>query len=308
MKVRIVPVLMILALLAGCQQQAETPAPAVETTDTTPTAPPEPTALTEGFQTPESVLYDSEQDVYFVSNINGDPGAADDNGFISRVNAETLQVESKWIDGSKAEITLNAPKGLAIVGEDLYVADITTVRKFDRQTGAAKGEVKLPRSTFVNDLVSDGAIAYASDTGVKFEGGSAVPTGTDAIWKIDGTKAAKIASGKDLTLPNGLAVVGGTVWAVSFGGAELYPIANGKKGTVTTLPTGGLDGMVALPDGSLMVTSWDGKTVYRGKPGETFQAAIQNIDAPADLGFDSKRNRVLVPHFMESRVTIHPVQ
>jgi sugar lactone lactonase YvrE len=306
MKVRMALVLMILALLVACQQQSETPAP--ETTDTTPTAPPEPTALTEGFQTPESVLYDAEQDVYFVSNINGDPGATDDNGFISRVNAETLQVESKWIDGSKAEITLNAPKGLAIVGEDLYVADITTVRKFDRKTGAAKGEVKLPRSTFVNDLVSDGAIAYASDTGVKFEAGKPVPTGTDAIWKIDGTKATKIASGKDLTLPNGLTVVGGTVWAVSFGGAELYPIENGKKGAVTTLPTGGLDGLVAMPDGSVMVTSWDGKTVYRGKPGEAFQAAIENIDAPADLGFDSKRNRVLVPHFMESRVTIHPVQ
>ena len=47
---------------------------------------------------------------------------------------------------------------------------------------------------------------------------------------------------------------------------------------------------------------------YRGTPGQTFQAAIENIDAPADLGYDTKRNRLLIPHFMESRVTIHPVQ
>ena len=40
------------------------------------------------FSTPESVLYDAEQDVYFVSNINGAPGTADDNGYISRLPAE----------------------------------------------------------------------------------------------------------------------------------------------------------------------------------------------------------------------------
>jgi hypothetical protein len=300
--------LMILALAVACRQQTETPAPAVETTDTTPTAPPEPIALTEGFQTPESVLYDGDQDVYFVSNINGSPNAADDNGYISRINAETLQVESRWIDGARPGITLNAPKGMTIVGDDLYVADITTVRKFDRRTGAAKGEVRLPRSTFVNDLASDGAIVYASDSGMKFEEGNPTPTGTDAIWKIEGNRATKLVSGTDLNRPNGLAVVGGKVWAVTFGANELYAIEDGKKGAVTTLPTGALDGLVALSDGSLMISSWDGKAVYRGMPGQPFQAAIQNVDAPADLGYDTKRNRLLIPHFMESRVTIHQVQ
>ena len=41
------------------------------------------TATIEGFKTPESVKWDSTQDVYFVSNINGAPNAKDGNGYIS---------------------------------------------------------------------------------------------------------------------------------------------------------------------------------------------------------------------------------
>src|SRR5690242_426460 len=124
--------LIALILSAACQQQENTAPPA------TPTSPPPQKTATKasgstltGFQTPESVLYDADQDVYFVSNINGDPTAADDNGFISRVNPDTQKIELKWIDAAKPDILLNAPKGMAILSGVLYVADLTVVRKFD---------------------------------------------------------------------------------------------------------------------------------------------------------------------------------
>ncbi|HET7712264.1 MAG TPA: hypothetical protein VFL80_10085, partial [Thermoanaerobaculia bacterium] len=127
----------VLMLFAGCQKTEETPAvDTAATTAPTDTAPPPPTEISEGLSTPESVLYDAEQDVYFISNINGSPVEADDNGYISRVNAETLQVEAKWIDAAKADVKLGAPKGLAIVGDELWVTDITQIAKFDRKTGA----------------------------------------------------------------------------------------------------------------------------------------------------------------------------
>jgi hypothetical protein len=293
-------------VLVACQRAEET----TTTTELPPTtteaaAGTQPITL-DGFQTPESVLYDPEQDVYFVSNINGPPVTADDNGFISRVNAESQQVEMMWIDGAKPDVTLNAPKGMTIVGDELWVSDLTSVRKFDRKTGAPKGAIAIKGSTFLNDLASDGTTAYVSDSGLKAGGASGFePTGTDAIWQITGRTAKKYASGKDLNRPNGLAVVGGKVWVVTFGAKELYPIENGKKGQPVELPQGSLDGLVALPDGNLLVSSWDGKAVYRGKPGETFQAVVENVESPADLGFDTKRNRLLIPHFTENRVTIH---
>ncbi|HEY8131317.1 MAG TPA: hypothetical protein VII12_05455 [Thermoanaerobaculia bacterium] len=262
-----------------------------------------------GFATPESVLYDPDQDVYFVSNINGQPLAADDNGYISRINADTLQIDMKWIDAAKPDIILNAPKGMAILGDDLYVADLSVVRKFDRKNGKPKGEVAILGSTFLNDLASDGKAVYVSDTGMKAGNNGFEPTGTDAIWKIVGDKPQKIASGSNLNRPNGVDVVDGKVWVVSFGSNELYQVDKGKKATVTTkLPKGSLDGLVHLSDGSFLVSSWDGKAVYRGKAGGTFDAVVSNIDAPADIGYDTKRHRLLVPHFNENVVTMHEVQ
>ncbi len=306
-------VTLVVLTLAACQKtETNAPPPAAATeSEPAPTtseaaAGTQPQAL-EGFQTPESALYDAAQDVYFVSNINGQPTAADDNGFISRVNAESLQIEAKWIDGAKPDVTLNAPKGLALVGDELWVSDLNTVRKFDAKSGAPKGDVPIKGSTFLNDLAADGTTAYVSDTGMKAGASGFEPTGTDAIWQITGSKAKRLAAGKDLKRPNGLAVTGGKVWVVTFGGNELYPLENGKKGTVTTLPKGSLDGLVALNDGSFAVSSWDAKAVYRGKPGETFQPVVENVDSPADLGYDSKRNRLLVPHFQENRVTLHPL-
>ena len=309
---RALVLLSVALVLLACQkpaEQATDTATDTVATNTAPPPPPQPQAITEGLSTPESVLYDAEQDVYFVSNINGSPLDKDDNGYISRINAETLQVESKWIDGSKQEVMLSAPKGMAVVGDELWVTDITSVRKFDRRTGAPKGNVDVAGSTFLNDLASEGTTAYASDSGMKAgEGGSFSPTGTDAIWTVTGNKATRYARGTELNRPNGLAVVNGTVWVVTFGGSELFAVDQGKKGAVTQIPKGALDGLALLSDGSVLISSWDAKAIYRGKPGDAFQAIIENVDSPADIAYDAKRNRLLIPHFMENRITLHTLQ
>ncbi|HEX9164238.1 MAG TPA: hypothetical protein VF980_21225, partial [Thermoanaerobaculia bacterium] len=193
------------------------------TATTSSAAAAQPTELKQGLDTPESVLHDKDQDVYFISNINGQPLAADNNGYISRVTPDSLAIEAKWIEAGKNNVTLNAPKGMAIVGDTLYVSDLTTVRKFDRKTGAPKGEIPIPGSTFLNDLATDGKDVYVSDSGMKAgAGGNFDPTGTDAVWQISGDKPKKIASGKDLNRPNGLEVVDGKIWVVTFGANELY--------------------------------------------------------------------------------------
>ena len=99
----------------------------------------------------------------------------------------------------------------------------------------------------------------------------------------------------------------GKVWVVTFGADELYQLDNGKKTNVATLPKGSLDGLVHLDDGSFVISSWDGKAIYRGPQSGPFTAVLENINAPADIGYDAKRQRLLVPHFMDSVVTIHPL-
>jgi sugar lactone lactonase YvrE len=260
-----------------------------------------------GFKTPESVLYDPEEDVYFVSNVNGKPFDVDGNGFISKVTPEGKSVELMWIDGSKKASTLNAPKGLTISGNTLYVADITVVRMFDKKTGAPKGKVAIPGATFLNDLATgpDGTV-YVSDSGFKPGKDGFEPSGSDSIYKlVKGNRPVKLIADKELGGPNGLAVDDTGVWVVTFGSGELYKVdSTGKKEAGQKLPAGTLDGLVKLTDGTVLASSWAASAIFRGTPGSTFETIVHDVKSPADIGFDTKRNLILIPLFQLDAVQL----
>lgn len=263
-----------------------------------------------GLQTPESVLYDATGDVYLVANINGNPADRDGNGFISRISPNGRTVTLKWIDGTKSGVTLNAPKGMAIARGTLYVADITAVRMFDRRTGRFKGSIDIPGATFVNDLAAgpDGSV-YVTDSGMKPDFS---PSGTDAVYRImlDG-KIDTVAKRTQLKHPNGVTVrPDGKLAIVNFDKPGLVVILglNGQVLSTWTMPAGQLDGVEALPDGSLLVSSWESSTVYRVTSNGTATAVVENAPSPADFGYDRKRNRILIPLFTKNQVAIHSLK
>jgi hypothetical protein len=258
---------------------------------------------------PESALHDPEQDVYFISNLNGGLLTADNNGFITRVDAKSMAVNLKWIEGGVNGVTLHAPKGMAVLGDTLYVSDIGGVRKFDRRTGAPRVLIALTGSTLVNDITTDGRSLYVSDTGIRPAPGTTFfETGTDAVWKITDDRAEKIAASTELDHPNGLDWIDGRLWVVTFRGNHLYQLDGGKIRRAVELPKGQLDGLVHLADGSVLVSSWLGNEIYRGKTGGPFHAILAGLAAPADIGYDATHRRLLVPNSPMNQVTIHAVQ
>jgi hypothetical protein len=261
-----------------------------------------PTLQIEKLSAPESVLYDDRADLYLVSNINGSPFAKDKNGFIAQISPTGEIKTLKWIDGSRAPSELNAPKGMAFLGDTLYVADLDTVRTFDRKTGEAKKSIPIPGALFLNDIAAGTDRVFVSDTSVK-EGFK--PAGTAAIYEVrpDGTVRPVIKS-NDLAGPNGLATRGDELWAVSFASNELYRVNPTGKQPGTKLPKGQLDGLVILPDGTFLVSSWEASGVYAGRPGQAFTLAVSDVPSPADIGFDRKRSRLLVPMLQKDRVEI----
>lgn len=260
-----------------------------------------------GFDTPESVLHDTNTDIYLVSNIGGDPFEVDGNGFISQVKPNGDVLDLKWIDGAAEGVTLNSPKGMAIVGGTLYVADMDIVRLFDAVSGAPLGEVAVPGATFLNDVVAapQGGV-FITDSGFNpgFEG-----SGTDAIYHItpEGDPETVLAS-TELTNPNGITVLSnGNLLVVPFGAAAVYTVSpEGELLSSKTFPAGSLDGVIVLEDGTTLVSSWETSSVYRGSKGN-YQAIIGNVPSPADIGFDARRGRVLIPVFNENRVVIQPL-
>lgn len=295
-------------------EKASTDSAVAKAADTAAPAPAAPALFasagaTDSMKTPESVRYDADLDAYFVSNINGNPSVKDGNGFIARIDAGNTSAATTFVQGGKGGVTLNAPKGMAIVGDTLWVADIDAVRAFNKRTGAviANIDLRAMKALFLNDVVAgpDGAL-YITDTGIRFDAKGAMShPGQDQIFKITGRKPSiAVKSDSALKNPNGIA------WDGANGRFILGPfndkvVSAWKAGDSTVTPVGtgpgGYDGVEVLSDGRILVTSWADSSVQVIANG-AFRKVIANVDGPADIGVDTKRNVVAVPRFNAGRV------
>jgi sugar lactone lactonase YvrE len=268
---------------------------------------------TTGMNVPESARYDAELDVFYVANINGNPSQKDNNGFIARVRADSTSVVTRLVEGGKAGATLNAPKGMALKGDTLFVADIDVLRMFNRRTGASLGSVDLrgQKATFLNDVAVGPDGVYITDTGIVFDakGGMTQP-GVSRIFKVAGKTVTVVASGDSLAKPNGIAWdATGKRWLLApFGGPNIQTLSAGQKNpsTLVTGP-GGYDGIEILANGNVLVSSWTDSTVHILHGGSHIMPLIRNVSAPADIGVDTKRNVVAVPRFNDGKVEYYRI-
>src|SRR6187200_2436095 len=83
---------------------------------------------------PESVRFDAKRKVLYVSNIDGEPWAADGKGSIAKVGLDGKIIAAEWVTG------LDCPKGLALSddGKWLYAADAGGIVVIDVDAGKIK--------------------------------------------------------------------------------------------------------------------------------------------------------------------------
>jgi sugar lactone lactonase YvrE len=258
----------------------------------------------DALEQPESARFDRDLNVWFVSNINGDPSKKDNNGYISRLKADGTPDSAKFIVAGKKGVTLNAPKGMTITGDTLWVADINVLRGFNKRTGAPVASVIAPQAKFLNDVTAgpDGAL-YITDTGVLPDPKTGLKhVGPDRVYEVKGRKATVALESPQLQGPNGI------TWdpndselvIVSFMGPGIF---GWKPGTKDLRPLGTgpgqQDGVEVLPDGRLLVTSWADSSLFVLDKGRKTNVA-SGIASPADIGLDGKR--VAVPQLMENKL------
>ena len=267
-----------------------------------------------GFQGPESVRYDPDQDVYFVSNMAGAGSVKDNNGYITRVRASDPDSASILVEGGKKGVTLDAPKGLAIHGDTLWVADITALRGFDRHSGAPLATIDFAPlgAVQLNDVAvgPDGTL-HVTDTGIIMSPKGVIHTGPDRIFVVGPNAQISVAAeGFQLRRPNGITWVPvGKRWiVVSFdqfaGQIMVNPQGRANPQLIRTRSGGGqLDGVEVLPDGAILFTSWADSSIHLLANGRD-RPIIREVGVPADIGVDTKRNYVLIPLSMLGHVQL----
>lgn len=251
-------------------------------------------------QSPYSFVSSSSGNEYFISSVNGDPEAADNNGFITKLDASGKMLNLKFIQGGTDGVTLNAPKGMAVVGQTLYVADLDTLRAFDTVSGKTIGAIPISPApgqapVGLTDVAYDGTgVLYCSDQHA------------NRIYRValSSRKVTLLVADPALAGPAGLAVhpKSGELIAVSWDKGKIFAIT--PEGAVSEMFSNGffssrftnLRGVDFDRWGNMYVSDFTTGKVWRMTWDKRFQVIAEYLPSPGDLGIDRTNNLILVPY------------
>ncbi|WP_157822006.1 polysaccharide deacetylase family protein [Tenacibaculum sp. Bg11-29] len=254
-----------------------------------------------GFKNPESVVLDIKNNALYVSNINGDPTEKNGNGYISKVGLDGKIIQQKWIT------ELNAPKGLVIYNDKLYVTDIDKIVEIDIKTRRVLA-FKAKDATFLNDIAVDKkGNVYASNT-----------FGFSGIYKLQKKGKRKVElwlKDENLNMPNGLYISKDQLFVANWG-KEVNPKTYETKivGTLQkvdfktktieniTKPIGNLDGLSETLHGFLLSDWLAGKLLYYTNETGTTTEVLNLPKGTADIYFDKNTKSVFIPLMLNNKL------
>ena len=281
---------LLTVFVIGCQSAAQDGTPAEE--QPAPVVLTEVWLLEEGLNRPESVVYDAARDVLYVSNINFEgPGS------IAKVSTDGMMVDSMWVSD------LAAPKGIALGGDILYVADENTLLEIDLDSGEIMAEhVVEGDEVYLNDVTvgEDGAV-YVSDS--RFSKVYALQDGSFDVWLAH----------DNVLVPNGVHVVGDELYiAASDSTAEepgqgryLQAISFADQSVRAlhgTEPEGALDAVEPDGMGGLFVSDWGGGRLLHFREGEGLTLLRTPGQGTADVEFVADTKMLYVPVMMSNQL------
>jgi outer membrane protein assembly factor BamB len=237
---------------------------------------------------PESVLFDAERKLLFVSNVEGEnPWADDGKGSIAKIGLDGHVIAAEWVTG------LNGPKGMGLNGNRLYVTDIDDVVTIDIDKGEIVDRLPVPGAGMINDLsvAADGTI-YVTDSQ------------HGRIHKLINGAFTTVVDG--LTGLNGVLHSQGELLFVADGG--LYVLGNdGQQNKIADGMEGHVDGVERIDDDSWLVSCWLGTVYHVTRNGDVtllLDGRPEEISA-ADLGYDPVNKIAYFPGFWKNIVAAY---
>ncbi|HSI24165.1 MAG TPA: SMP-30/gluconolactonase/LRE family protein [Methylotenera sp.] len=256
-----------------------------------------------GLKTPESVVQAKDGRI-FISEIN--EFGKDGDGQITVI--DTSGKASVFAQG------LDDPKGLAIIGENLFVADKNKVIKItpDGKSSVFVATAAFPVAPqFFNDLEADPqGNLYVSDSG------DIMGTGKGGIiYKIDANGQVKLLlDGKQdarVMAPNGLLAddTGDVLIYVDFTSGVLYTF-NQKTLALTDIAEGfgGGDGVVHHSNGTMYVSDWKNGKVYSVNTKGDVTLLKEGYQAAADIAITKDEAYLMVPDMKAGELDFIPLK
>jgi sugar lactone lactonase YvrE len=241
---------------------------------------------TDSLPTNESVLYDANSGLLYVSVIEGqDPQEKDGKGSIALLTKDGEILNRNWITG------LNAPKGMAISEGKLYVTDIDALVEIDLKTAKITQTYPVAGAQFLNDVAAHAGTVYFSDMN------------TGKVHTFVKGSISMLSEGH--TSLNGLAVdADGTLHGLDASGLKKWN-ADGTTTLVNAQVTDG-DGLILLGEGSYLASRWTGEIWFATDSTQTLlldtKAAQSNT---ADIGYNAEEKIVYVPTFYKNKVAAY---
>jgi len=241
--------------------------------------------------TPESVIYDRKRDILYITNLNFEPRKKDGNGFISRMDLSGKITDLRWIEG------LSSPKGMAIVGDTLFAADVDEIVLMDINKGEIIRKIPVAGGLMLNDIASDAeGDIYISDTDAnkihKYSKGEL------SDWLTEG-----------LNGPNGLYSEKDRLLVASQGGMDFAAIdLKTKNRTLITDSINRGDGIVFTGvDGYYIVSDWEGEIfqVSRDNSKASLLRTKEMQSNTADMEYIEELKLLLVPTFFKNTITAY---
>lgn len=243
-------------------------------------------------KTPESVRYDAQRKVLYVSNIDGEPWTADGKGSIGKVGLDGKVIAAEWVTG------LDCPKGLALSddGKWLYVGDAGGLVVVDVDAGKIKNRITV-EGALLNDVVNDKGTIYASDSKGK------------KVYVFKDGKASVFLDEKVLKGPNGVLVHEGALYVLDNDSLNRVEADKSLKVIASGMP-GGVDGLENVGGDEFLVSAWSGAVWYVHDDGTKdllFDGKAVDTKT-ADFGWDPRTKTAYVPTFFKNTVIAFRVE
>lgn len=245
---------------------------------------------------PESVLMDPSGTFLYVSCLNGPPTKENKTSLIA-----TVALDGKIINPRFAE-NLNGTKGMCILGDRLYVSEMTQIVAIDLKTGKVVLRYSIENAQFLNDLVVDKSkkMIYISDSV------------TGKIWVLNKKGEVKLLiDGLPLKETNALLMENDFLLIGNAGdGAFLKLNLKTKKLTPIAKVESGIDGITSLGNREYILAETAGNIWYLKNDGSKILINDASIDkiSSADTEYNKKDKILYVPTLYHNSVRAFKVK